>query len=220
MTTPIAWEGNVEQYAGRLHRDYEGKKDVIIYDYIDIQVKVFDRMYAKRLRVYKRMGYSIFNKIPLFEQRAVLSSFYEGINFEVPLESDIMSASKEIVISSPVFGKKGVNWFLSLLQARGASACRIIVFTGATSAFFGRKEEAKRLLVMLQAAGICVQTFANQHENFIIIDRRIVWYGNAHFLSGRKERDNVLRMDNREAAADILSMMSARSESLTSPAGI
>ena len=32
LTTPIAWEGNIEQYAGRLHRDYDTKKDVIIYD--------------------------------------------------------------------------------------------------------------------------------------------------------------------------------------------
>ena len=28
LATPIAWQGNVEQYSGRLHRDYEGKQDV------------------------------------------------------------------------------------------------------------------------------------------------------------------------------------------------
>ena len=33
--TPVAWKGVVEQYAGRLNRDYEGKQDVIIYDYVD-----------------------------------------------------------------------------------------------------------------------------------------------------------------------------------------
>lgn len=25
LTTPIAWQGNVEQYAGRLHRSFDGK---------------------------------------------------------------------------------------------------------------------------------------------------------------------------------------------------
>lgn len=34
LATPIAWQGNVEEYSGRLHRDYEGKQDVIIYDYL------------------------------------------------------------------------------------------------------------------------------------------------------------------------------------------
>ena len=28
LATPIAWQGNVEQYSGRLHRDFEGKQDV------------------------------------------------------------------------------------------------------------------------------------------------------------------------------------------------
>ncbi len=60
LATPISWAGNVEQYAGRLHRDYEGKQDVMIYDYVDMRVRVFDRMYTKRLRTYKKIGYSIY----------------------------------------------------------------------------------------------------------------------------------------------------------------
>ncbi len=59
LTTPIAWSGNVEQYAGRLHRDYEGKQEVIIYDYIDTHIPVLERMYHKRLRSYKRIGYQV-----------------------------------------------------------------------------------------------------------------------------------------------------------------
>lgn len=45
LTTPIAWQGNVEQYSGRLHRDYEGKRKVIIYDYVDAHIRVLDKMY-------------------------------------------------------------------------------------------------------------------------------------------------------------------------------
>lgn len=43
LTTPIAWQGNVEQYAGRLHRDFEGKQDVIVYDYVDLHIWVLER---------------------------------------------------------------------------------------------------------------------------------------------------------------------------------
>ena len=59
LTTPIAWQGNVEQYSGRLHRDYEGKRKVIIYDYVDAHIRVLDKMYYKRLRAYKKIGYEI-----------------------------------------------------------------------------------------------------------------------------------------------------------------
>ena len=48
MATPVAWKGVVEQYAGRLNRDYDGKKSVIIYDYVDSHISMFDRMYHKR----------------------------------------------------------------------------------------------------------------------------------------------------------------------------
>lgn len=57
LAAPISWQGNVEQYAGRLHRDYEGKSEVIIYDYVDAHVKVLERMYHKRQRAYKKIGY-------------------------------------------------------------------------------------------------------------------------------------------------------------------
>ena len=41
---------SVAQYAGRLHRDDEGKQEVQIYDYIDIRVPVCESMYRKRLK--------------------------------------------------------------------------------------------------------------------------------------------------------------------------
>lgn len=47
------------QYSGRFHRDYEGKQDVIIYDYVDTHIRVLDKMYYKRLRAYKKIGYEI-----------------------------------------------------------------------------------------------------------------------------------------------------------------
>jgi superfamily II DNA or RNA helicase len=60
MAMPVSFKSVVEQYAGRLNRDYEGKKDVIIYDYVDSHISIFERMYAKRLKAYKQIGYSIF----------------------------------------------------------------------------------------------------------------------------------------------------------------
>jgi len=57
LTMPIAWKGNVVQYAGRLHRAHPAKREIRIYDYVDDQVPVLRRMYAKRLKAYTSMGY-------------------------------------------------------------------------------------------------------------------------------------------------------------------
>lgn len=57
LTMPIAWKGNVVQYAGRLHRAHPAKHDIRIYDYVDDQVPVLRRMYAKRIKAYTNMGY-------------------------------------------------------------------------------------------------------------------------------------------------------------------
>lgn len=42
LALPVSWKGIVAQYAGRLHRDYPGKKIVQVYDYIDIHVPICD----------------------------------------------------------------------------------------------------------------------------------------------------------------------------------
>ena len=57
ITMPISFKGRVVQYAGRLHRKHKTKMDVRIYDYVDENVSVLQRMYEKRLKTYKMMGY-------------------------------------------------------------------------------------------------------------------------------------------------------------------
>jgi len=59
LALPIAWHGTVAQYAGRLHRDYDRKSEVIIYDYVDDQVPVLAGMFRKRKRGYKAIGYEV-----------------------------------------------------------------------------------------------------------------------------------------------------------------
>lgn len=59
LAMPIAWKGTVTQYAGRLHRAHPGKHDVAVYDYVDAEVPVLRRMFAKRLRTYRTLGYEL-----------------------------------------------------------------------------------------------------------------------------------------------------------------
>jgi superfamily II DNA or RNA helicase len=56
---PISWRGTLTQYAGRLHRLNEAKKEVVIYDYVDFEVPVLAKMYARRRTGYRAIGYEI-----------------------------------------------------------------------------------------------------------------------------------------------------------------
>ena len=59
LTLPISWRGTLTQYAGRLHRLHYMKKEVLVYDYVDFDVPVLARMFEKRQRGYKSIGYEI-----------------------------------------------------------------------------------------------------------------------------------------------------------------
>jgi superfamily II DNA or RNA helicase len=59
LALPVSWKGVLSQYAGRLHRLYDSKKEVVIYDYVDVNVPVAARMYERRMNGYRAIGYEI-----------------------------------------------------------------------------------------------------------------------------------------------------------------
>lgn len=59
LAMPVAWKGTLVQYAGRLHRKHGNKTDVRIYDYVDREVPMLARMFEKRLKGYRAMGYHV-----------------------------------------------------------------------------------------------------------------------------------------------------------------
>lgn len=59
LTLPVSWHGTIAQYVGRLHRQYEGKREVRVYDYADLEVPMLARMFNRRCRGYENIGYKI-----------------------------------------------------------------------------------------------------------------------------------------------------------------
>jgi len=59
LAMPISWKGTLQQYAGRLHREHSDKKDVRIYDYVERDQPKLSRMWDKRERGYRAMGYKV-----------------------------------------------------------------------------------------------------------------------------------------------------------------
>lgn len=62
LTLPISWAGTLQQYAGRLHRDHANKSDILIYDYVEQDHPQLYRMWEKRQRGYRAMGYQVISK--------------------------------------------------------------------------------------------------------------------------------------------------------------
>ena len=58
LALPVSWRGTLVQYAGRLHRLHPGKREVRIFDYVDREVPMLLRMFEKRLRGYRAIGYA------------------------------------------------------------------------------------------------------------------------------------------------------------------
>jgi superfamily II DNA or RNA helicase len=58
LALPVSWKGTLVQYTGRLHRLHPGKREVRIFDYVDGKVPTLVRMFERRLREYRAIGYA------------------------------------------------------------------------------------------------------------------------------------------------------------------
>lgn len=59
LTLPVSWRGTIAQYVGRLHRLRDGKTEVRVYDYADLNVPMLARMFDRRCSGYEAAGYTV-----------------------------------------------------------------------------------------------------------------------------------------------------------------
>lgn len=125
LAMPISWKGTLAQYAGRLHRNYEGKNEVRIYDYVDVHVPVLERMYHKRLKGYAELGYQV--KFGAHDDN--VSTIYNGRTSATAFDQDLIDAARSIVILSPYIQKDRVSKLLPALQEIVAEGITVTVHT-------------------------------------------------------------------------------------------
>lgn len=66
LSLPISWKGTLQQYVGRIMRDYKMKDSIEVFDYVDVKIDRLLKMFNKRKRAYKSLGFKV------FEQREIL----------------------------------------------------------------------------------------------------------------------------------------------------
>jgi superfamily II DNA or RNA helicase len=69
LTMPVSWKGILQQYAGRLHRMYDNKDEVVIYDYVDTNIEMASHMFGRRKKGYAALGYCIEDPHQLFSDQ-------------------------------------------------------------------------------------------------------------------------------------------------------
>lgn len=190
LAMPISWKGKLAQYAGRLHRDYAGKSEVIIYDYVDLNVAMLENMYHRRLYGYKEIGYTI-RPDAKSAKRGIL---YDKHDFKRVFDDDVAAAHKSIFIVSPVLVMGRVTRFLKIYGDMLEKPTVTVVTR------FPRDEKAERQIERLQAAGIQVIMQDDLHLRCAVLDGLLVWYGNIHPLGFAADTDNILRFDSKEIA--------------------
>ena len=150
LALPIAWKGKVAQYAGRLHRDYPGKSEVQVYDYIDIHVPVLERMYQKRVKSYSSIGY----KTKVSADVGVSPDLiYDGKSFYPVFCKDIELAENEIIIVSPFMRKSRVTQVLKVLSSAAMNNVSITIVTRPPEDF---KDKNKQIVIDCSCIGNCV----------------------------------------------------------------
>ena len=183
LVSPVAWKGIVAQYAGRLHREFEGKQDVQIYDYIDIRVPVCESMYRKRLKGYASIGYRIRNNEMFDNLFPTTDLIYDGLNFVSPFISDL---------SQVRIGR----------QTQIAERLIDLAANGVEVALFTKEENDDTL--HLQHQGISVITINHLSLHTAIIDKNKIWYGSVSILGYHSVEDNLIRFRNPEIATNLL----------------
>ena len=194
LALPVSWKGLIAQYTGRLHRNYFGKTETRIYDYIDLRVPVCDSMYRKRLHGYKSVGYSIAVANEGLFAEPTTESIFDPTNFERPFHTDLASAKRSIVISTTRLRWNRTPRIIDLLAVasqRGVSITIVISETG------HREEELRPMGFSIVHRPECKMQCA-------VIDRNIGWYGSINLVGRSLDDTTVIRITSSEFAIMLL----------------
>lgn len=205
LALPISWKGLLTQYAGRLHREYEGKKDVRIYDYIDIHEPICDSMYRKRLKGYAAIGYktintaqpTLFDNINDIPSSVVENQIFNGSTFYRPYTSDLTKAKRSIVISSPKLYRTEQNSLVTLLKELAQQGIEILITTAAEN----------EQTVFIQSKGLSVKVKPKLSLYTTIIDKEVVWYGSINTLGYASKDDNMIKVTDIYLANELIEMI-------------
>ena len=203
LAAPVSFEGRLEQYIGRLNRDYDGKEAVYVYDYIDAHMRKFNKMYGKRLRTYKKTGFSIWTGD--VQDKQVVHAIFDSGNYTENFEQDLIEAERSIVVSSANIRQEKINRLIALVKERQEHGVSVtVITTEPEKIIYGDGNMCYELIRQMQNAAINVVMKEDVEEQFAVIDDELVWHGGMNLLGKEDAWDNLIRIKNHQVAAELL----------------
>lgn len=209
LTTPYSGENSITQFAGRLHRDYPGKRKVEIYDYVDIQVPIVRGMYYKRKKIYKKLGYHEgLSDLP--ERDPVYQKVFRSSDWQKPLQDD-MQIGKTIYIASASWKADRLVDDLNLLKPSLKNGAAVYVYLASLDAVPDYKalqmilDEFKKQSEVFDYPALRIRILDGLKDNYVIINNSLVWSGPVFGgLNKEKEGSLYLRFEDEIIAEGIL----------------
>lgn len=206
LAMPFSWKGTLAQYCGRLHRNFAGKEEVLIFDYVDFRLPVFDRMYRNRLKGYKQLGYTIKPFSDSEQKETVPSKLYSADDYKPDFIQDCINAKKSTLIYSPYLSKTEVQKFLLLIPKIISNGCKIFITTRLHEDE-SRQKKQQQYIDMLKTVGAAVSAKENITQRLAVFDEKILWYGSINFLGYSEAEDCSIRICNAQIASAVAADM-------------
>ena len=202
LTVPFSIDSSrLEQSLGRINRDYHNKKEVIVYDYIDSHIEIFNKMYTKRLKIYKKNAYEVKNELSI---KQTTNYIFDGEEYSEHFERDIIEANKSIIISCYEIDIIKVRRLLDLLQPRLEHGVLVyVVVPSIDNNLFIDDSVLMESISILQKSGIEVIQKDDNFENYAIIDDEILWHGNINLLGKDDYYSTMVRIIDKKACEEV-----------------
>ena len=170
-----------------------------------------DKMYAKRLRTYRKMGFSIWTQE--LQPKQIINAIFDSVNYTEKFEQDIVESEKMVVISSPDIRQDKIDRFLLLVKKRQEVGVKVtVITTDPEDITYGKSDVCYELIRAMQLVGINVITRTEVEECFAVIDDEIVWHGGMNLLGKADVWDNLMRIRNSQVATELLEIALGYSE--------
>ena len=233
LATPVSFEGNLIQQVGRLHRTFEGKDAVYVYDYVDTPIPKLGRSYKRRLKTYASLAYEVSTGSSLQEGSASQAggadgapsdtgaairgegAFVDHRAFAHRFERDIAGAKRTVRIWAPYASERYVATLLPQLRSatdRGISVVCTICREDpdhehpdgrATERAALQHERYRRVRDSLKQAGVEVVFDADAPAGLALFDQELVWYGDLPLLGFAKRDGCRIRFRSAEVAHEL-----------------
>ncbi len=182
LVMPLTGETRITQYTGRLHRNYEGKDTVKVYDYVDSDIPVLNAMYFKRLVTYRKEGYAV-NRNSIEEQLDRI--LYPVKSFKELFKEDLNHCRSEVLFfqeTVSVDGIRAIQKELLELTHRGIEISYVIP---------GHYANSTAEQYLSGTGGKVI--YHEHHKHIVAIDRSVVWEAGFDILNQMEPNEILTR---------------------------